>query len=134
MLSEYFRKFGKEPEEVKMAKHKVIAKTWAKRKELEKEGRMSINFHNTHTDPVGLNFDVNHLNSVATNDISSTWACHLTKFIKRRNAAADVAYADTNASSCSRKSSQSGIIWKQVSIEATSRRNSVDSQVIFYSG
>lgn len=115
-----------------MAKHKVIAKTWAKRKELEEEGRMSINFHDTHTDPVGLNFDVNYLNSAATNDISSTWACHLTKFIKRRNAAADLAYEDTNASSCSRKNSQSGIMCiQQVSIEATSRRNSVDSQVIY---
>lgn len=114
-----------------MAKHQVIAKAWDKRNQLEEEGRMSINFHDTHTDPVGLNFDVNYLNSATTNDISSTWACNLTKFIKRRNAVPDLGYDDTNASSvCSRRNSQSGIIIKQVSIEATSRRNSVDSQVM----
>lgn len=127
----YFRKkCGKEiVEDIKMPKHKVIAQTWAKRKEFEDKGRLSITLYNTHTDPVGLNFDMNDFNSSATNDISSTWANYLPQFVKRRFA---ITGAATNSSShgCQRKSSlDSEISFSVRHVSVESRRNSVDSQV-----
>lgn len=126
------RKFGHDVnEDIKIQKHKVIAQTWAKRKEFQDKGRLSISFYNTHTDPVGLNFNVNDLNSTGTNDISSTWANYLPNVVKRRFA---LTGATTNSSSCGpRKSSldsnKISISVKRVSVESISRRNSVDSQV-----
>lgn len=128
----FCRKCGQEiNEDIKIQKHKVIAQTWAKRKEFQDKGRLSISFYNTHTDPVGLNFNVNDLNSTGTNDISSTWANYLPHFVKRRFA---LTGATTNSSSCGpRKSSldsnKISISVKRVSVESISRRNSVDSQV-----
>lgn len=111
-----------------MQKHKVIAQTWAKRKEFDDRGRLSITIHNSYTDPVGLNFDINDLNSSATNEISSTWANYLPQFVKRRFA---LTGAVTNSSSQGpRKSSldsEFSFSVRHVSVE--SRRNSVDSQV-----
>ncbi|CAD7078690.1 unnamed protein product [Hermetia illucens] len=123
------KKFGREiVEEIKMQKHKVIAQTWAKRKEFDDRGRLSITIHNSYTDPVGLNFDINDLNSSATNEISSTWANYLPQFVKRRFA---LTGAVTNSSSQGpRKSSldsEFSFSVRHVSVE--SRRNSVDSQV-----
>ncbi|XP_055918945.1 protein smoothened [Eupeodes corollae] len=124
------KKCGKElVEDIKMPKHKVIAQTWAKRKEFEDKGRLSITLYNTHTDPVGLNFDMNDFNSSATNDISSTWANYLPQFVKRRFA---ITGAATNSSShgCQRKSSlDSEISFSVRHVSVESRRNSVDSQV-----
>lgn len=123
------RKFGYEVnEEVKIRKHKVIAQTWAKRKEFQDKGRLSISFYESHTDPVGLNFNVNDLNSTATNDISTTWTNYLPGLLRRRFA---LTGATTNSSSCaSRKSSldsEISVSVRHYSVE--SRRNSVDSQV-----
>ncbi|XP_055858335.1 protein smoothened isoform X2 [Episyrphus balteatus] len=124
------KKCGRElVEDIKMPKHKVIAQTWAKRKEFEDKGRLSITLYNTHTDPVGLNFDMNDFNSSATNDISSTWANYLPQFVKRRFA---ITGAATNSSShgCQRKSSlDSEISFSVRHVSVESRRNSVDSQV-----
>lgn len=115
-------------EEVKIRKHKVIAQTWAKRKEFQDKGRLSISFYKSHTDPVGLNFNVNDLNSTATNDISTTWTNYLPGLLRRRFA---LTGATTNSSSCaSRKSSldsEISVSVRHYSVE--SRRNSVDSQV-----
>lgn len=119
-----------------MQKHKVIAQTWAKREELRNKGRLSITLYNTHTDPVGLNFDVNDLNSSATNEISSTWANYLPQFVKRRFALTGA--TATNSSSHGggggggpRKSSlDSEISFSVRHFSVESRRNSVDSQVI----
>lgn len=123
------RKCGYEVnEEVKIRKHKVIAQTWAKRKEFQDKGRLSISFYKSHTDPVGLNFNVNDLNSTATNDISTTWTNYLPGLLRRRFA---LTGATTNSSSCaSRKSSldsEISVSVRHYSVE--SRRNSVDSQV-----
>lgn len=118
-----------------MPKHKVIAQTWAKRKEFEDKGRLSITLYNTHTDPVGLNFDVNDLNSSDTNEISSTWANYLPQFVKRRmaltGAATTANAAPTNSSSQGpRKNSlDSEISFSVRHVSVESRRNSVDSQV-----
>ncbi|EDW03985.1 protein smoothened [Drosophila grimshawi] len=130
------KKCGKEVvEEVKMAKHKVIAQTWAKRKVFVDKGRLSITLHNTHTDPVGLNFDVNDLNSSETNAMSSTWMHYLPKCVIRRAALTGVTTGNTNSSSqgqpaAGRKNSldsEISVSVRHVSVE--SRRNSVDSQV-----
>lgn len=124
------RKCGYEQgnEEIKIRKHKVIAQTWAKRKEFQDKGRLSISFYKSHTDPVGLNFNVNDLNSTATNDISTTWTNYLPGLLRRRFA---LTGATTNSSSCaSRKSSldsEISVSVRHYSVE--SRRNSVDSQV-----
>lgn len=116
-----------------MPKHKVIAQTWAKRKDFEDKGRLSITLYNTHTDPVGLNFDVNDLNSSETNEISSTWVHYLPQCVKRRMALTGVTPGNTNSSSqgqAGRKNSldsEISVSVRHVSVE--SRRNSVDSQV-----
>lgn len=123
------RKCGYEQgnEEIKIRKHKVIAQTWAKRKEFQDKGRLSISFYKSHTDPVGLNFNVNDLNSTATNDISTTWTNYLPGLLRRRFA---LTGATTNSSCASRKSSldsEISVSVRHYSVE--SRRNSVDSQV-----
>lgn len=115
-------------DDIKIQKHKVIAQTWAKRKEFQDKGRLSISFYESHTDPAGLNFDVNDLNSVATNEMSSTWFKYLPNITRRRFALTGVT---TNSSSCGpRKSSvdsEISVSVRQFSME--SRRTSMDSQV-----
>lgn len=108
----YFRrKFGKKVEEpLKLQKHKVIAQAFAKRKVFQNQGRLSISFHNSHTDPVGLKFDVN--SAAGSHDFSSTWANNLPRFVNRR-------YALTGCPSSSRSSHGHG------------RRNSIDSEISF---
>lgn len=75
-----------------------------------------------------MNFNVNDLNSTATNDISTTWTNYLPGLLRRRFA---LTGATTNSSSCaSRKSSldsEISVSVRHYSVE--SRRNSVDSQV-----
>uniref|UniRef100_U5EP59 Putative smoothened n=1 Tax=Corethrella appendiculata TaxID=1370023 RepID=U5EP59_9DIPT len=125
----YFRsKLGKDDEEqpMRLQKHKVIAKTFARRKEIENEGRISL--YDSHTDPVGLNFDINSVKG--SNGFSSTWETwehNIPRFMNRRNACTG---AVTSSSCDPRKSSIDSEIsfsFRQVSVE--SRRNSVDSQV-----
>lgn len=90
------RKCGCEIEEpVKLQKHKLIAQAFARRKEFHNQGRMSISFHNTHTDPIGLNFE---LNSVESHDFSSTWANNLPRFVKRRGALTGQHYSHSHSS------------------------------------
>lgn len=130
LFSPPIRKFGHEAaDDIKIQKHKVIAQTWAKRKEFQDKGRLSISFYESHTDPVGLNFDVNDLNSGGTNEMSSTWVNYLPNITRRRFALTGV--AATNSSSCGpRKSSvdsEISVSVRQFSME--SRRNSMDSQV-----
>ncbi|XP_054742762.1 protein smoothened [Anastrepha obliqua] len=124
------KKCGKEVvEEVKMPKHKVIAQTWAKRKEFEDKGRLSITLYNTHTDPVGLNFDVNDLNSSETNEISSTWANYLPQFVKRRMALTGAGATNSSSQGPRKNSLDSEISFSVRHVSVESRRNSVDSQV-----
>lgn len=77
------RKMGINVEEpMKLQKHKLIAQAFAKRKEFQDQGRLSISFHNSHTDPVGLNFNID--STAASRDFSSTFAHNLPRFVNRR--------------------------------------------------
>uniref|UniRef100_A0A8C9SM83 Protein smoothened n=1 Tax=Scleropages formosus TaxID=113540 RepID=A0A8C9SM83_SCLFO len=73
-----------EPKRIK--KSKMIAKAFAKRKELQKdpERELSFSMHTvSHDGPVaGINFDLND----PSGDMSSAWAQHVTKMVARRGA------------------------------------------------
>lgn len=108
-------------EPIKLQKHKLIAQAYEKRQDFQQEGRLSLTFTNSHKDPVGLNFDIN---SVESNDFSTTWANHLPRFVSRRDALTGA------TSSSSRKNSMNSEISISVChLSVESRRNSVDSQV-----
>lgn len=120
-----FRTFNRESEEpIRLKKHKVIAQAFAKRKMFNNAGRLSISFHNTHEDPVGLNFD---LNSAASQDFSSTWAAALPKLVTRRCAL--VGGTTGSVSSNRRNSVDSEISYSYRCVSMESRRNSLDSQI-----
>jgi smoothened len=123
----YFRrKFGKKVEEpLKLQKHKVIAQAFAKRKEFKNQGRLSISFHNSHTDPVGLKFDMN--SAVGSHDFSSTWANNLPRFVNRRCALTGCASSSSLGHRRNSIDSEISFSVRHVSVE--SRRNSNDSQV-----
>lgn len=107
---------------MKLQKHKIIAQAFAKRKKFNEGGRISILCQN-HTDPVGLQFE---LNSAASNELSTTWAKNLPRLVNRRGAVPnEVAYSlSSNNQSID---SEVSLNVRHVSIE--SRRNSGDSQV-----
>ena len=123
----YFRrKFGQKVEEpLKLQKHKVIAQAFAKRKEFKNQGRLSISFHNSHTDPVGLKFDMN--SAVGSHDFSSTWANNLPRFVNRRYALTGCPSSSSHGHRRNSVDSEISFSVRQVSFE--SRRNSNDSQV-----
>ncbi|XP_069696692.1 protein smoothened isoform X2 [Periplaneta americana] len=119
------RTFNTQAEEpVRLKKHKVIAQAFAKRKTFNNAGRLSISFHSTHEDPVGLNFD---MNSIASQDFSSTWAAALPKLMTRRGALIGVATGSN--SSQHRNSIDSEISYSVRRVSVESRRHSLDSQV-----
>lgn len=107
---------------MKLQKHKIIAQAFAKRKKFNEGGRISILFQN-HTDPVGLQFE---LNSAVSNDLSTTWAKNLPRLVNRRGAILnEVAYSVSSNNHS--MDSEVSLNVRHVSIE--SRRNSGDSQV-----
>lgn len=107
---------------MKLQKHKIIAQAFAKRKKFNEGGRISILCQN-HTDPVGLQFE---LNSAASNELSTTWAKNLPRLVNRRGAVPnEVAYS--GSSNNHSIDSEVSLNVRHVSIE--SRRNSGDSQV-----
>uniref|UniRef100_A0A336K3M0 Protein smoothened n=1 Tax=Culicoides sonorensis TaxID=179676 RepID=A0A336K3M0_CULSO len=126
--SRFFRrKLGRELEEpVKLQKHKVIAQAFAKRKEFQNQGRLSISFHDTHTDPVGLNFDIDSVKG--SHDFSSTWANNLPRFVNRRGALTCAA-TSSSQNGTRRNSIESEISFSVRHVSVESRRNSIDSQV-----
>lgn len=120
------RKFGQKVEEpLKLQKHKVIAQAFAKRKEFQDQERVSISFHNSHTDPVGLKFDLN--SAVGSNDFSSTWANNLPRFVNRRCALTGCASSSSHGHRRTSVDSEISISVRTVAVE--SRRNSTESQV-----
>lgn len=123
----YKRKLGPRVDEpLKLQKHKVIAQAFAKRKEFQNRGRLSISFHNSHTDPVGLKFDMN--SAIGSQDFSSTWANNLPRFVNRRYALTGCPSSSTTSHGHRRNSIDSiSFSVRQVSVE--SRRNSNDSQI-----
>lgn len=125
----YFRrKLGKEVEEpLKLQKHKVIAQAFAKRKEFQNQGRLSLSFHNSHTDPVGLKFDMN--SAVGSHDFSSTWANNLPRFVNRRYALTGCPTSSSHGGGPRKNSMDSEISFSVRHVSVESRRNSIDSQV-----
>lgn len=122
-----FRTSNCEAEEpIKLKKHKVIAQAFAKRKIFNDAGRLSISFCNTHRDPVGLNID---LNSVTSQDFSSTWAAALPKLVMRRDALPGVTSGSVSSNRRNSVDSEISINVRKFSLE--SRRNSCDSQVSY---
>ncbi|KAL3891615.1 hypothetical protein ACJMK2_003870 [Sinanodonta woodiana] len=65
---------------VKMKKHKLIAKAFERRQEMN-NGRLSISFGSTHDDPLGMKFD---MNSASSHSVSSTFHAAMPKLVRRR--------------------------------------------------
>lgn len=116
-----------EDEKFTKPKHKVIADAYAKRN----EGVISVSIQNSNTDPAGLNFDMNNLNSNASNGMSSTLMNYMGNIINRRNALPSLSYQGASrcppcASSCD---SEISVSVRQFNVSIESRRSSLDSQV-----
>ncbi|XP_064480541.1 protein smoothened-like [Ornithodoros turicata] len=109
------RQSSEEP--TKLQRHKLIAEAFARRNELN---RGQGGLHSTHDDPVGMNLD---LNSVTSQDLSSTWAAALPGFLHRRGAV-----AGPNVLPVRRYSSTSDVS-RQMSMSI--RRQSLDSQLSY---
>lgn len=109
--------------QTKPKKHKLIAQAYSKRKKFNSDGHISISFHSSHKDPVGLNIE---LNSGATGSVRSSWAAALPKLLTRRGAL--VAATNSN-SSLRRNSVDSQISYSVRRVSVESRRHSVDSAV-----
>lgn len=121
-------------ERVRIRKHKIIAQAFAKRKDLNHMGRMSISIQSTHDDPVGFG-NLNDLNSAASNDVSSAWAAAIPKFVTRRGAIVGAAGAfGLRRNSLDSEISMSAV--RRISVESRasqSRRHSFDSQYSVHS-
>lgn len=115
-LRKVFRKPSNRP--VKLKKHKVIAKAFEKRKELN-NGRLSISFASTHEDPLGMKFDLNSVSS--NNSMSSDFRAAMPKLVKRRGGMMHPTAGTL------RKYSDSDI--GSVVSRMASRRHSIDSQI-----
>lgn len=117
------RKCGKEDEEPQMLqKHKLIARAYAKREEYKSKNRISIEISNSHTDPVGLNFDGN--SARGSQELGPSFANYLPRAVTRRLAITNFLSDSSRRSSVD---SEISISFCQVSVE--SRRNSNESQV-----
>ncbi|KAL1513553.1 hypothetical protein ABEB36_002952 [Hypothenemus hampei] len=115
------KKFHCEVEEpIKVQKHRIIVRAFAGRKLFNEDGRISI-FSQNHTDPVGLQFE---LNSAASNDLSTAFAKNLPRLVNRRPAIPNDVVAESYNPSLD---SDYSVNYRHVRIE--SRRNSSDSQV-----
>ena len=118
-------------ERVRIRKHKIIAQAFAKRRDLNHRGRMSISIHSTHDDPVGFNID---LNSAASNDVSSAWAAAIPKFVTRRGAIVGAAGAfGLRRNSLDSETSVSAVRRISIAESGQSRRHSFDSHQSQYS-
>lgn len=127
------RKIGyeqSEDEKFTKPKHRIIADGYGQRG----DEVVSISVGNSHTDPAGINFDMNNLNSGESDGMGIT--NYLCNIINRRNAETltrmDFTEPTTNggapyASSCADNNSEISMSFRHVSVE--SRRDSVDSQV-----
>lgn len=104
-----------------LPKHKVIARTYAKREEYKNKNRVSIEISNSHTDPVGMNFN---RNSAGSQELDPSFANYLPRAVTRRPAITNFVSDSSRRSSVD---SEISISVCQLSVE--SRRNSNDSQV-----
>lgn len=128
------RKIGyelSEDEKFTKPKHRIIADAYAKRM----DDVISVSIQNSHTDPAGLNFDMNNLNAAQSDAMDPTLTNYLRNIINRRNAVTmttmDFNEPTTNCaaytSSCADNNSEISVSVRHFSVE--SRRNSIDSQV-----
>ncbi|KAK3088510.1 hypothetical protein FSP39_020004 [Pinctada imbricata] len=116
----FFRKIFRKPSNkpIKLKKHKIIAKAFEKRKEIN-NGRLSISFASTHDDPLGMKFDLNSMSS--QNSMSSDFRAAMPKLVRRRGgmfhptAGTLRRYSDSDVGS--------------VASKMASRRQSLDSQI-----
>lgn len=129
------RKIGYElSEDEKFTKplHRVISDIYAKRN----DDVISVSIQNSHTDPAGLNFDINNLNSTESNAVSPSELNYLCmNMMNRRNAVTMSrmninelnANCATYTSSYADNNSEISVSVRHFAIE--SRRSSFDSQV-----
>lgn len=104
----------------RVQRHKLVAEAFSRRHELNR-GQGSISFHSVHDDPVGMNLD---MNSVTSQDLSSTWAAALPGFLHRRGAV-----AGPSAIPPVRRYSSTSDVSRQLSLSV--RRQSLDSQMSY---
>lgn len=114
-----------EEEKFTKPKHRNIADVYAKRID------DSVSIQNAHTDPAGLNFNMNNLNAVESDAMGETMTNYMCNIINRRNAM-DFNQPNMNCgpygSSCADNNSEISVSVRHFrSIE--SQRNSIDSQV-----
>lgn len=83
------------------------------------DDRIAVSIEHPHTDPAGMNFDVNNLNPAESDEMSATLTNYLYNIINRRNAV-DIRESSENNSELS---------VEYCSIQVNSRRNSADSKV-----
>lgn len=114
---------GEVEEPPTLPKHKMIAKAFARRNDYKDHKRMSISMVNSHTDPVGLKFEMNSAVGGSL-DFSTTWAENLPKFVNRRPAICPAITSEHDHSSID---SEISFSVRHLSVE--SRRSSNDSQV-----
>lgn len=91
---------------------------------------ISVSIENPHTDPAGINFDVNNLNPAESGGMSPTLTNYLCNLINRRNAVTTLEQSVNcapYASSCADNNSEFSVSVRHV--EVASRRSSIDSQV-----
>lgn len=122
------RKFGRddsEDEEVTKPKHKMIAEAYARRN----ESVLSLELEGTHSDPVGVNFNVSNLVLNESNEMTSSFRNNIPNFLKRRNAMTNLELQKRDPFSSS--FDQSIQYMQTVSIECESRRSSIDSTISF---
>uniref|UniRef100_T1ISZ0 G-protein coupled receptors family 2 profile 2 domain-containing protein n=1 Tax=Strigamia maritima TaxID=126957 RepID=T1ISZ0_STRMM len=117
----FFRRLLRKPvnEPTKLKKHDVLAKVFAK-KDLQ-NGGMSVGFYAAHTDPLGMNVD---LNSATSQEVSSTVTGNVPKFLSRHGGL--VAAFPLGLSHNSSASEDYSVRYGS---RATSRRHSFDSQI-----
>lgn len=108
-------------------KHMVIAEAYAKRK----EDIISVSIDHSPTDPAGLNFDMNNLNSTKSSGMDASLTKYMAIILNRRNAVTSMDIRDPTmcapcGSSCD---SEISVSVRQFNVSVESRRSSVDSQV-----
>lgn len=77
-------------------KHRIIADAYAKRM----DEIISVSIDNTHADPAGLNFDMNHLDAHGSEAMDTTLTNYLSNIIHRRNAMTTHTRINFNDSNC----------------------------------
>lgn len=112
--------------------YRVISDIYAKRN----DDKISVSVRDSHTDPAGLNFDINNLNSTESNAISPSELNYICMNTMNRRNAMTVSKLDinelnancaTHASSYADNNSEISVSFRHFAIE--SRRSSFDSQV-----